>query len=380
MAYLGNNLTVQQYAPQVAYFSGNGSTTSFTLPVAVVSAAQIIVTVDNVIQNPSSAYTVSGSTLTFTSAPLSGTNNIWVEYTSLQTNFIQPAAGTVGPTQINSAYSLWNLSGANVNYTAGNVGVGTVSPGSKLTTYDGGAWGHMNGGNSTVNGSVPWFASVDNASVASASYGWLWYNNSSNGNLDLYCRNGSTTGTQVITFARGNGNIVVGNGGVYSSSTDSLSMSSSSIAITGSNSFNVNLNKPSSPAQGAFLTMFVGGGLVGYINYNGTGVNYNSSSDARLKENVVDSPSALGVVNSVKVRAYDWITEGTHDDFGFVAQELYEVYPKAVTPQKNKEDGSMDMPWAVDYAKLVPVLVKAIQEQQAIIKDLKARIEILEAK
>jgi hypothetical protein len=95
MAYVGNNLTVQQYAPQIAYFSGNGSTMAFTLPVAVVSAAQIIVAIDNVIQNPSSAFSVSGTTITFTSAPLTGTNNIWVEYTSLQTNTIAPSAGTV---------------------------------------------------------------------------------------------------------------------------------------------------------------------------------------------------------------------------------------------------------------------------------------------
>jgi len=95
MAYVGNNLTVQQYAPQIAYFNGNGSTVAFTLPIAVVSGAQIIVAIENVIQNPSSSYSVSGTTLTFTSAPPSGTNNIWVEYTSLQTNFIQPAAGTV---------------------------------------------------------------------------------------------------------------------------------------------------------------------------------------------------------------------------------------------------------------------------------------------
>ena len=106
MAYLGNNLTVQQYAPQIAYFSGNGSTTAFTLPVGVVSAAQILVFVANVGQNPSSAYSVSGTTLTFTSAPPTGTNNIWVEYTSLQTNTIAPSAGTVGTAAIQSSVTL----------------------------------------------------------------------------------------------------------------------------------------------------------------------------------------------------------------------------------------------------------------------------------
>lgn len=102
MAYIGNNLTIQQYAPQVAYFNGTGSQTAFTLPQAVVSAAQIIVAIENVIQNPSSAFTVSGTTLTFTSAPPSGTNNIWVEYTSLQTNTVVPSSGTVGQAQMAS--------------------------------------------------------------------------------------------------------------------------------------------------------------------------------------------------------------------------------------------------------------------------------------
>jgi hypothetical protein len=106
MAYVGNNLTVQQYAPQIAYFSGNASTTAFTLPQAVVSSAQILVFVANVPQNPSSAYTVSGTTLTFTSAPPTGTNNVWVEYTSLQTNTIAPSAGTVQTSSFGSVTSI----------------------------------------------------------------------------------------------------------------------------------------------------------------------------------------------------------------------------------------------------------------------------------
>jgi hypothetical protein len=106
MTYIGNNTTVSQYAPQVAYFSGTGSQTVFTLPQAVVSAAQIIVVVANVIQNPSSAYTVSGTTLTFTSAPPTGTNNIWVEYTSLQTNTVAPSTGTVNTSSFGSVTSI----------------------------------------------------------------------------------------------------------------------------------------------------------------------------------------------------------------------------------------------------------------------------------
>jgi hypothetical protein len=100
MAYIGNNTTIQQYAPTITYFNGNGSTTAFTLPIPVASAAQLIVHVENVPQNPATAFTISGSTLTFTSAPPTGTNNIWVEYTSLQTNTIAPSNGTVGTLQL----------------------------------------------------------------------------------------------------------------------------------------------------------------------------------------------------------------------------------------------------------------------------------------
>ena len=100
MAFIGNTPTTQAFTPAIDYFSGNGSTTAFTLSRPVASVAQVQVTIDNVAQNPSSAYTVSGSTITFTSAPLSGTNNIYVYYTSPITQVIAPGQGTVGATAL----------------------------------------------------------------------------------------------------------------------------------------------------------------------------------------------------------------------------------------------------------------------------------------
>jgi len=87
MAYIGNTVQNQGFAPAIDYFNGNGVTVTFTLSRPVASVAQVIVAVDNVIQNPSSAFGVVGNSITFTSAPLSGTNNIWVEYTSLITTY-----------------------------------------------------------------------------------------------------------------------------------------------------------------------------------------------------------------------------------------------------------------------------------------------------
>jgi hypothetical protein len=82
MAYLGNTPTTQGFIPAIDFFSGNGSTVAFTLSRPVASVAQVQATIENVPQNPGDAFTVSGNTITFTSAPPSGTNNIYVYYTS----------------------------------------------------------------------------------------------------------------------------------------------------------------------------------------------------------------------------------------------------------------------------------------------------------
>jgi len=124
MAYLGNSSTQQSFTPAIDYFNGDGSTTAFTLSRPVASVAQIQVTINNVAQNPSSAYTVNGSTITFTSAPLSGSNNIYVYYTSPNTQVIAPSQGTVFPTSLSTGGLYWN--------TSGNVGIGTSSPAYKL--------------------------------------------------------------------------------------------------------------------------------------------------------------------------------------------------------------------------------------------------------
>jgi hypothetical protein len=96
MAYIGNTATTQAFTPAVDYFNGDGATVAFTLSKPVASVAQVQAVIENVPQNPGSAYTVSGNTITFTSAPPSGTSNIYVYYTSPITQVIAPSQGTVG--------------------------------------------------------------------------------------------------------------------------------------------------------------------------------------------------------------------------------------------------------------------------------------------
>jgi hypothetical protein len=100
MAFIGNTNITQGFIPAIDYFNGNGSTVAFTLSRPVASVAQVQANISNVPQNPSSAFSVSGNTITFTSAPPSGTNNIYVYYTSPITQVIAPSQGTVGTTQL----------------------------------------------------------------------------------------------------------------------------------------------------------------------------------------------------------------------------------------------------------------------------------------
>ena len=106
MAYIGNTATTQAFTPAVDYFNGDGATVAFTLSKPVASVAQVQAVIENVPQNPGSAYTVSGNTITFTSAPPSGTSNIYVYYTSPITQVIAPSQGTVGSSQLQSNLSL----------------------------------------------------------------------------------------------------------------------------------------------------------------------------------------------------------------------------------------------------------------------------------
>lgn len=111
MAFIGNTYTTQGFVPAVDFFNGNGSTVAFTLSRPVASVAQVQAVVENVPQKPNDAYTVSGNTITFTSAPPSGTQNIYVYYTSPITQVIAPSQGTVGPTALTAGAPSWSQTG-----------------------------------------------------------------------------------------------------------------------------------------------------------------------------------------------------------------------------------------------------------------------------
>jgi hypothetical protein len=90
------------------------------------------------------------------------------------------------------------------------------------------------------------------------------------------------------------------------------------------------------------------------------------SSDRRLKNNIVNTHFGINDLMKIQVRDYVYKADASKTlTTGFIAQELYDIFPNAVSKPANAEDM-----WSVDYGKVTPLLVKAIQDQQATIVSL----------
>lgn len=145
MPFIGNSVQNQGFAPAVDYYNGDGVTVTFTLSRPVASVAQLTAVIENVIQNPATAFTVSGNQITFTSAPPVGTNNIWVEYTSLitQYNGISQDPSVVGDITASGGYLATGdfgnsyIDGTIVDYVTGTARL-TTGPSDDMTFYHGG--------------------------------------------------------------------------------------------------------------------------------------------------------------------------------------------------------------------------------------------------
>ncbi|MGC6502542.1 MAG: tail fiber domain-containing protein, partial [Flavobacteriaceae bacterium] len=123
--------------------------------------------------------------------------------------------------------------------------------------------------------------------------------------------------------------------------------------------------------DGAFIDFILDGTSEGTIDVDGSGAYYNTSSDYRLKEDFKDF-DALSLVRLIKIYDYKW--KGiSKRGFGVKAHELQTIIPYLV---KGEKDGKETQ--KVDYSKLVPVLTKAIQEQQKVIEQQEEKIKQLE--
>ena len=115
------------------------------------------------------------------------------------------------------------------------------------------------------------------------------------------------------------------------------------------------------------MTFTNGGATVGTISTTGSATAYNTSSDQRLKENIADADDAGSKIDTIQVRKFDWKADGSHQDYGMVAQELLEVAPEAVSAPEDSEEMM-----GVDYSKLVPMMLKEIQSLRARVAQLES--------
>lgn len=122
------------------------------------------------------------------------------------------------------------------------------------------------------------------------------------------------------------------------------------------------------------------GGFVGSITTNGSSTSYGTSSDARLKKDIrplTDDLDPGELIDKLKVRAFEWrlpVDGEIQTDHGFVAQELYEVAPRAVV--QGIDDAPVNemggRPWQSDASKLIPYLVAELQALRKRVAELEA--------
>ena len=122
-----------------------------------------------------------------------------------------------------------------------------------------------------------------------------------------------------------------------------------------------------STANQGLAEFFNPNGQVGGITTNGSATAYNTSSDQRLKENIADADDAGSKIDAIQVRKFDWKADGSHQDYGMVAQELQTVAPEAVSAPDDPEEMM-----GVDYSKLVPMMLKEIQSLRARVAQLES--------
>jgi hypothetical protein len=241
--------------------------------------------------------------------------------------------------------------------SVGNVGIGTTSPGEKLTVY-------------SATDTYSTIRSASQVLAFNAGTGFVGSGATSIYNTSAIPMVFGTNSTErmrvdasgnllVGTTSSGYGGrfVVIKNGGdvIYAAQTASGGYCyKSNAANNGGNYYHMEFQE--------------NGTARGSISSNGSATSYNTTSDARLKDNIADADDASSLIDAIQVRKYDWKSDGTHQRYGFVAQELLEVAPEAVS-QPEDPDAMM----GVDYSKLVPMLVKELQSVRARLAELEGK-------
>ena len=248
--------------------------------------------------------------------------------------------------------------------TDGSLGLGQTSPNASLHISG------VRGGNGRM---TQISASASSATdclniVASSSSGGAdqWYSwGVTSGNVWRICPGVGLNGSQTFSI-NSNNRVMVGTATPFDTTVGADFMS---YGTTGSAAaFKVN---GSVTTQVSFYDS-TQSNRVGYISTGSSATQYNTTSDRRLKRNIQPVADCGDKIDQIEVVSHQW-TNGTDATipYGFIAQDLYKAAPHAVS--KGDDGEEVEIEWAVDYSKLVPMLVKEVQS-------LRARVAQLEGK
>jgi hypothetical protein len=220
---------------------------------------------------------------------------------------------------------------------SGNVGIGTVSPGFKFDVS----------GTARVTG----LTQFDNGlNLKTATLNYVYFDDAI-----AFARNGVGERMRIDT----SGNVVIGATSAAGARFNVTTASAADVIY-------VDANTAGAAGTAVYvLPIRTASTFRGGVRWNGTSVEYNTTSDIRLKENITDADDASALIDAIQVRKFDWKETGFHQRYGFVAQELVEVAPEAVSASSDPEEMM-----GVDYSKLVPMLIKELQSLRARVAQL----------
>jgi len=243
----------------------------------------------------------------------------------------------------------------------GNVGIGTSSPATRLNIADSGGGVALQFNGYTGGQNIQAKIECERPNF-----------NNFESQLRFYTHNGSSLAEKMR---------IDQNGFLFLNTTTTRNSGQLSIDYNGSSAGGMGINDSASANGSTFIGFLTGGTFRGSINNAAnTAVTYNTTSDYRLKENIAPMTGALAKVAQLKPCTYVWKENGLNGQ-GFIAHELAEVCPDAVTGEKDDVDKEGKPKYqGVDTSFLVATLTAAIQEQQALIANLTTRLTALENK